>query len=258
MAADGYRCCVPFNRFVLMLAGGFAVAVIAFGATMAHGPGIVARLERQAEAARDKAGGHGVAIRFTTPQGWLTRHPVLSGGTRLDAATRARVAAAIAGVPGVGGVTWRAGENRPGGGPAAVSGKASLHCQQDVEAILRARTIRFDEASSVLDPVSNTLLDEVAGALRPCVGSIIAVIGHTDSGGDPGANLALSRARADAVRWALIGRGIPADGLRASGRGADEPLHGLDPADPANRRIEFSVIATEPLSPTPVDTPGPG
>ena len=31
---------------------------------------------------------------------------------------------------------------------------------------------------------------------------------------------------------------------------------GVDPADPANRRIEFSVIATEPLAPTPVDTPG--
>ena len=65
------------------------------------------------------------------------------------------------------------------------------------------------------------------------------------------------RARAEAVRWALIGRGIPADGLRATGMGSKAPIKGLDPADPANRRIEFSVIATMPIKPTPIDTPGP-
>ncbi|MCK9543047.1 MAG: OmpA family protein, partial [Novosphingobium sp.] len=31
-----------------------------------------------------------------------------------------------------------------------------------------------------------------------------------------------------------------------------------DPADPANRRIEFSVLEPVRLKPTPVDTPGPG
>jgi OOP family OmpA-OmpF porin len=60
------------------------------------------------------------------------------------------------------------------------------------------------------------------------------------------------------VRWALIGRGIPADGLRAEGLGAERPLEGLTKEDPANRRIEFSVIEKAPLAPTPIDTPGPG
>ena len=32
---------------------------------------------------------------------------------------------------------------------------------------------------------------------------------------------------------------------------------GLEPTDPANRRIEFAVLATQPIRPTPVDTPGP-
>jgi OOP family OmpA-OmpF porin len=67
----------------------------------------------------------------------------------------------------------------------------------------------------------------------------------------------LSRERADAVRLALVRRGIPADGLRAQGKGSSEPVEGLDPADPANRRIEFSVIESVPIKPTPVDTPGP-
>jgi OOP family OmpA-OmpF porin len=102
------------------------------------------------------------------------------------------------------------------------------------------------------------VLDEVADALSPCVGSIIAVTGHTDGNGDTDANLALSRARAEAVRWALVGRGIPADGLRAAGYGSERPIEGLAPVDPANRRIEFSVIEAMPLQPTPVDMPGPG
>ena len=69
-------------------------------------------------------------------------------------------------------------------------------------------------------------------------------------------NLELSQERARTVREGLVERGIPRDGLRARGIGSQEPVEGLAPGDPANRRIEFSVIATEPLLPTPVDTPG--
>jgi len=232
--------------------------VISIGSTMAHGPAFIADLAERASTARDKAGGAGITMHFATPQGWLTRHPELNGGRGLGSATRARAAAAIAAVPGVGGVHWRSSGRQ---GQTAIESKAvqgSLHCQKDVEAILKARSIRFSEASASIDPASEKLLDEVASALGPCVGSIIAITGHTDSAGDEGANLALSRARAEAVRWALVGRGIPADGLRANGKGSSDPLEGLDPVDPANRRIEFSVIETMPLKPTPVDTPGPG
>ena len=42
-----------------------------------------------------------------------------------------------------------------------------LHCQEDVEGLLRTRSIRFEEASSALLPASRILLDEVAEALRP-------------------------------------------------------------------------------------------
>jgi OOP family OmpA-OmpF porin len=38
----------------------------------------------------------------------------------------------------------------------------------------------------------------------------------------------------------------------------DRPVAGLAPDDPANRRIEFSVIAPASIRPTVVDTPGPG
>lgn len=223
---------------------------MSLAATNLYGPVFIAGLEQQAQAARDVAGGRSVKLAFRDRYGWLTRHPILSGGKGLDAATRTRVAQEVDAIPGIGGVTWaHEGET---------SAVPPLHCQDDVERILETRTVRFNEASARIDPTSERLLDEVAHALHPCVGSIIAVIGHTDADGNPQANLALSQARAEAVRWALIGRGIPADGLRAAGLGSKQPIAGLDPADPANRRIEFSVISPAPVRPTPIDTPGSG
>lgn len=236
------------RKAAIVAAGAGLSLVIAMVTTKLEGPVFIDGLTRAAEAARDAAGGQGVTLSFHDRYGWPTRHPVLSGGKGLDVATRARVAAAVADVPGIGGISWaREGQNAL---PAA-------HCQDDVESILKTRTIRFSEASARIDPASVRLLDEVARALRPCVGAIIAVTGHTDANGNENVNRALSLGRAEAVRGALVARGIPADGLRAAGIGSARPVPGLDPADPANRRIEFSVIVSAPVKPTPIDTPGP-
>ncbi|MGG2007469.1 OmpA family protein [Novosphingobium resinovorum] len=152
-----------------------------------------------------------MTLNFRDRYGWLTRHPVLSGGRDLSPETRKAVAAAIAAVPGIAGVSWaRDGDDR----------SVLAHCQDDVERILETRTIRFGEASTRLEPSSERLLGEVARSLRPCVGSIIAVTGHTDASGNQKVNVALSQARAEAVRSALIARGIPATNLRAAGLGS--------------------------------------
>lgn len=237
------------RRASIILAGAALCGGMSFGVTRSHGDAFIAGLERRAVVARDQAGGQGVKLAFYDRYGWATRHPILSGGKNLDANTRKAVAAAVAAVPGIGGVSWNGSES---------DARASVaHCQDDVERILETRTIRFNEASTRLDLASERLLDEVGQALRPCVGSIIAVSGHTDAGGNQQVNLALSQARAEAVRSALVARGIPEDGLRATGHGSSKPIKGLDPTDPANRRIEFSVISSAPLKPTPIDTPGP-
>lgn len=243
-------------RLALALGGAFATAAVAFAAVFAHGPGLVTDIAKRAETARDRAGGAGIAIRFSDSQGWLTRHPLLSGGEALDDATRARAAQAIAAVPGVGGIHW-APRRSAGTAPAPGSESKATHCQTEVEAIVKSRSIRFARASARIDPASQALLDEVATALRPCAGSIIAVTGHTNRSGNEPANVALSQARADAVRMALVGRGIPSEGLRTAGLGSAKPVDGLDPVDSANRRIDFSVIEKVRLTPTPIDTPGP-
>lgn len=215
-------------------------------------PGLIAGLEQAATREARRAGAPGLEMRFAGLGGLASRHPTLSGGDALDDQTRLAAARAIGAIPGVGGVRWSHAAGSPGDTAVPI---APLHCQEDVNALLRVRSIRFDEGRSRIDAASRDLLDEVAAALRPCLGSIIAITGHTDSRGSEAANLALSRERADAVLAALVARGIPADGLRARGVGSATPVDGLLPEDPANRRIEFSVVATMPLQPTPIDTP---
>ncbi len=242
-------------RPALSIAAG-AVLVAATGqfAGARYAQGFVAEKAPRVEAAIADAGGDMISARFENRFGSLTRHPVLSGGENLDEGTRAEVARAVGRVPGIGGVFWADGTAvAESDGPRFTP----MHCQEDVNGLVAARTIRFEEGSAALTASSRNLLDEVAQALRPCLGAIIAVEGHTDDSGSEAGNMSLSRDRALAVRRALMQRGIPSNGLVARGMGADEPVEGLAPSDPANRRIEFSVLKTEPLRPTPVDTPGP-
>lgn len=245
---------MPVRPSLAILAGALATGTLALAAGAGTGQQFAADLTAQAKRTIAEAGGNPVTARFRNRLGSPTRHPLLSGGEKLTEQTRDQVAKAVAAIPGVGGVHWADGSIRAQAGMIPVS---PLHCQDDVEALLQARTIRFEEGSSRLDSASHTLVAEVATALRPCLGSKIAITGHTDESGPEEANVALSRTRALAVRDALIRRGIPAENLHAAGVGSSEPVNGLLPRDPANRRIEFSVIATVQLQPNPVDMPGP-
>lgn len=238
----------------LIIAGALASLSVGIAGAARSDDAFVDELAGRTSEAIAENGGTGISAEFADRFGNPTRHPLLSGGEPHSEATRDAVAKVVAGLPGVGGVRWSDGSMLAQSTEQPLS---PLHCQDDVEALLAARTIRFEEASSTLDATSDTLIDEVATALRPCLGSIISITGHTDSSGDEEVNLALSRARARSVQRALLARGIPADGLKTEGLGSSEPVDGLLPSDPANRRIEFEVVATVQIEPTPIDTPGP-
>lgn len=241
--------------FVAVVLGAFVIALIARFVAGASAPAFADRLAGRAPAVIAAAGGGGqVEALFISPRGLPSRHPLLVGGEPLAEGTRADIAKAVAAIPGVGGIRWSDGDMMAERSEQVFR---PLHCQEDVQALLLARAIRFEQGSSRIEAASIGLVDEVAASLRPCLGAIILITGHTDTSGTDADNLGLSAERAAAVRAALVARGIPEDGLRARGVGSQLPVEGLDPADPANRRIEFSVLETESIHPTPVDTPAP-
>lgn len=241
------------HPYFALVSGLLVCALLAYTIGGALAPAVADRISAPApQAIADAGGGDSVQARFSSANGYPSRHPVLSGAEGLSETTRSAIAHAVAGLPGVGGVTWADGDLM------VEQHFNPLHCQEDVQALLRARTIRFEESSARIDAASQSLIDEVGEALRPCLGAVIEVSGHTDRSGPEDLNIALSSQRAEAVRQALVQRGIPADALMVSGEGSARPVDGLEPTDPANRRIEFMVISTQPLVPTPVDTPGPG
>lgn len=239
---------------IAIFAGALLTLILALLAAAQSADALSEDLSAQTDALiAEKANGK-VLARFTSNQGWPSRHARLTPKGEVEEEIRAEIATAVAAIPGVGGVHWTDGTMLAEAGETPV---ASMACQDDVAAILAARSIRFEESSAALAVGGTELLDEVAAALRPCFGAKIAISGHTDNSGDEPSNQELSRQRAASIKRGLVARGISESSLQTIGLGSSQPVEGLDPSDPANRRIEFSVVAEVQLRPTPIDTPGP-
>ena len=88
------------------------------------------------------------------------------------------------------------------------------------------------------------ILDELLEPLLRLDNNKIVIIGHTDSTGLRSSNLALSKARADAVKNYLVNAGVDDNIISASGVGPDNPIASNDTAEgrAKNRRIEFRVV----------------
>lgn len=102
--------------------------------------------------------------------------------------------------------------------------------------------IRFHVNASVLLPESHGVLREIATILTQNPELKINIIGHTDSDGDHGANLALSKKRAASVKQALVNDyGIDADRMQTEGAGEQMPVHDNTTKEGKanNRRVEF-------------------
>lgn len=115
--------------------------------------------------------------------------------------------------------------------------------QNLVDQALRNRIVEFEAGSAVLRPAGVGILDEMAQALARLKGKKVEVIGHTDAQGGRVANVALSLARAQAVKTYLVSKGLAADNIGTTGLGPDRPVAGNDTEEgrARNRRIEFRV-----------------
>ncbi|MGV7210262.1 OmpA family protein [Oxalobacteraceae bacterium A2-2] len=128
--------------------------------------------------------------------------------------------------------------------------RVSAAGQELLDATLANRIIEFDSGQATLTPAGQAILNEMAAALRKLGGRKVEVIGHTDDVGLRASNLALSQARAQAVRAYLAGQGIAPDSIVVSGQGPDCPVADNASADgrARNRRIEFRIALQEGVS----------
>ena len=115
--------------------------------------------------------------------------------------------------------------------------------QNLLDETLARRIIEFESGKATLTDSGKGILDEMAAAMRKVKGKKVEVIGHTDNVGLRDSNLALSHARAQAVRSYLADRGISQDMVMVSGQGPDRPVAENSSADgrARNRRIEFRI-----------------
>lgn len=124
--------------------------------------------------------------------------------------------------------------------------KSPLNAVFDTIGTMRSQMILFDFAKATIrDSSSFQIIDEWADMMRRVPGLKIEVRGHTDIIGTDERNQLLSEARAEAVRLALIQRGVEADRVRSRGFGSGQPVAPNDTEEnrQKNRRTEFVIIA---------------
>ena len=116
-------------------------------------------------------------------------------------------------------------------------------CRTDLAGLVSSNGIVFRPGSAEITEESQTKLDGLATAAKACAAFGLLVEAHADRTGNPQLTMALSDLRANALRAALVQRGVPAAAIAAKGFGASRPIvPGTTPeAHARNRRIEISV-----------------
>jgi outer membrane protein OmpA-like peptidoglycan-associated protein len=117
------------------------------------------------------------------------------------------------------------------------------------EKIVILEKVFFANNKATILPKSFPLLRQVSQVLKanPQI-ELVRVEGHTDDKGEDGANLVLSRTRAEAVRDRLAMEGIEASRLEAVGYGEAKPIasNKTNAGREQNRRVEFTIVKVKP------------
>jgi OmpA-OmpF porin, OOP family len=112
--------------------------------------------------------------------------------------------------------------------------------------------VQFEVDKAVIRPASDALLDQVAQVIKdhPEIKKM-EVQGHTDNSGTKQHNKILSGSRAEAVRKALVKRGVKENLLASKGYGQENPLveNDSDANKAKNRRVQFKILEKGELAP---------
>lgn len=116
--------------------------------------------------------------------------------------------------------------------------------QREVDTLLAGTLIEFQTGSAVLRPSSLPVLRAIAAKLQKDPEVRVRIEGHTDASGSAEENLVLSERRAEAVKAALVRRGVAAGRIETTGFGSSRPLVPERSAgDRArNRRIQLTLF----------------
>jgi outer membrane protein OmpA-like peptidoglycan-associated protein len=128
------------------------------------------------------------------------------------------------------------------GSGAVQTATAQIQSQpQDTRAPAVALDVRFATGSDQLTDAARDTVSRIGAALKSSqlASYRFLVEGHTDSTGNPDANLDLSKRRAEAVKSFLVAEGMPGDRLETVGKGSSEPIDAEHPASGVNRRVQI-------------------
>lgn len=134
--------------------------------------------------------------------------------------------------------------------PEAPAPSPEATCQTLFAEIKADSKVNFASASAALNGApSFDLLNKLATAANApeCASFRIAVVGHTDSQGDAGYNLELSRKRANSVVAYLADNGVELSRMSYEGMGETKPIadNSTSAGMAKNRRIEFIITQAQ-------------
>ncbi len=101
----------------------------------------------------------------------------------------------------------------------------------------------FNFGSNELTAESKVLLPKVLEAIAVYPAPEVAIVGHTDSVGNPDANYRLGLTRAEAIRDQVVGIGVDRRIIQVDSHGTRNPLVPTPAGrpEPRNRRVEITV-----------------
>ena len=117
-------------------------------------------------------------------------------------------------------------------------------CQTSFDLIMDANAVVFETGSAELSRASGKTLDKIMAVSESCAETLdFEIAGHTDNTGSRAGNIALSRARAQAVATYMSEAGFDQTRLMVNGIGPDQPKASNATVEgrAVNRRIEFNV-----------------
>jgi outer membrane protein OmpA-like peptidoglycan-associated protein len=108
-----------------------------------------------------------------------------------------------------------------------------------------SRDLLFDSGQAMLKPGGEKALENLAQAVRSQPEQRIVIEGFTDSTGSAEINRRLSEQRAQAVKAALVSRGLDAQRIQARGYGPAYPVASNDTpvGRQLNRRVQVVIAA---------------